>query len=97
VLSHEHVFRVIDVLRAIATPREVTPGQVALAWLLHQPAVTSVLFGSRSMAQVTDNLKAVEIKLSIEEIATLDRATQLTPDYGPWLVQQARADRAQLL
>jgi aryl-alcohol dehydrogenase-like predicted oxidoreductase len=97
VLSREHVFSVIDALRSIATPRGATPGQVALAWLLHQPAVTSVLFGSRSVAQVADNLKAVEIKLSLEEMATLDRATQLTPDYGPWLVQHARVDRAQLL
>jgi aryl-alcohol dehydrogenase-like predicted oxidoreductase len=97
VLSREHVFGVIDVLHSIATPRGATPGQIALAWLLHQPAVTSVLFGSRSVAQAADNLKAVEIKLSPEEMATLDRATQLPPDYGPWLVHQARADRARLL
>jgi aryl-alcohol dehydrogenase-like predicted oxidoreductase len=56
-----------------------------------------VLFGSRSLAQVTDNLEAVDIKLSVEELATLDQVTQLTPDYGPWLVQQARTDRSQLL
>jgi aryl-alcohol dehydrogenase-like predicted oxidoreductase len=97
VLSREKVFDVVDTLRAVATPRGVTPGHIALAWLLHQPAVTSVLFGSRSVAQVADNLKAVEIKLSPEELAALDRATALTPDYGSWLVQHARKDRAQLL
>jgi aryl-alcohol dehydrogenase-like predicted oxidoreductase len=84
-------------LRSIATPRGATPGQIALAWLLHQPGVTSVLFGSRSVAQAADNLKAAEIKLSPEELATLDRVTRLTPDYGPWLVHQARADRARFL
>jgi len=97
VLSREHVFQVIDALRAIAAPRGAGPGQIALAWLLQQPTVSSVLFGSRSLAQVTDNLKAVDIKLNVEELATLDQATQLTPDYGPWLVQQARTDRSQLL
>ena len=97
VLSRERVFNVVDALRAVATPREVTPGQIALAWLLHQPAVTSVLFGSRSVAQVADNLKAVEIKLSPEELAALDGASALTPDYGSWLVGHARMDRSQLL
>jgi aryl-alcohol dehydrogenase-like predicted oxidoreductase len=96
VLSRERVFDVVDALRAVATPRGVTPGQIALAWLLHQPAVTSVLFGSRSVAQVADNLGAVQSKLSPDELAALDRATALTLDYGPWLVQHARMDRAQL-
>jgi aryl-alcohol dehydrogenase-like predicted oxidoreductase len=97
VLSHERVFDVVDALRAVAGPREVTPGQIALAWLLHQPGVTSVLFGSRSVAQVADNLKAAEIKLSAEELATLDGASALTPDYGSWLVGHARMDRSRHL
>ena len=97
VLSREHVFDVIDALRAVATPREANPGQIALAWLLHQPTVTSVLFGSRSVAQVTDNLEALKIELSQEELAALDKATALAADYGSWLVASARVDRAQYL
>jgi aryl-alcohol dehydrogenase-like predicted oxidoreductase len=97
VLNRDRVFDVVDALRAVATPRGVAPGQIALAWTLHQPAVTSVLFGSRSVAQVADNLKAVEITLSPEELATLDQATALTPDYGSWLVRHARLDRSQLV
>jgi len=96
-LSREHVFDVIDALRAVATPREATPGQIALAWLLHQPTVTSVLFGSRSVTQVTDNLEALKIELSQDELAALDKATALAPDYGSWLVASARVDRAQYL
>lgn len=80
----------------VATPRGVPPGQIALAWLLHQPAVTSVLFGSRSVARLADNLKAAQIKLSPEELAALDRSSALTPEYGPWLVQRARVDRLRL-
>ena len=97
VLNRDRLFDVIDTLRSVANSRGVSPGQIALAWLLHQPAVTSVLFGSRTVAQLSDNVRAAEIKLSAEDLQTLDQATALTPDYGSWLVQFPRDDRRQLI
>jgi aryl-alcohol dehydrogenase-like predicted oxidoreductase len=87
----------MTVLSRVAMPRNATPGQIALAWLLHQPAVTSVLFGARTVTQLVDNIDAANIRLTAEELAALDQATAIPPDYGPWLVRNARTDRARLL
>jgi aryl-alcohol dehydrogenase-like predicted oxidoreductase len=97
VLNRDRLYQAIEVLRRIATPRNATPAQIALAWLLHQPAVTSVLFGTRTVAQLIENIDAADIRLTTEELASLDEATAITADYGPWLVQTARIDRARLL
>jgi aryl-alcohol dehydrogenase-like predicted oxidoreductase len=97
VLNRDRLHQAIAALRRIATPRNATPGQIALAWLLHQPAVTSVLFGTRTVAQLMENVAAADIRLTTEELASLDEATAITPDYGPWLVRKARSDRAGLL
>jgi aryl-alcohol dehydrogenase-like predicted oxidoreductase len=97
VLNRDRLNQAIAVLRRIATPRNATPGQIALAWLLHQPAVTSVLFGTRTVAQLIENIEAANIRLTAEELASLDAATAVTPDYGSWLVRNARIERAGLL
>jgi aryl-alcohol dehydrogenase-like predicted oxidoreductase len=55
--------------------------QVALAWLLHQPGVTSPIIGGRKIEQIADNLKAVEITLSAEQLKTLNDATRIEPGF----------------
>jgi aryl-alcohol dehydrogenase-like predicted oxidoreductase len=54
---------------------------VALAWLLAKPAVTSVIFGARSIAQLDDNLKAAEVKLAAEQVQRLDDASAFEIGY----------------
>ncbi|HRW09477.1 MAG TPA: aldo/keto reductase, partial [Caldilineaceae bacterium] len=49
-----------------------SPANVALAWLLHNPVVTAPIIGPRTMAQLNDALRAVEITLSAETLQTLD-------------------------
>lgn len=67
---------VVEVLREIATAHEATPAGVALAWLLHQAGVTSVIIGARRIEQFEDNIQAVNITLSAEEIARLNEVSQ---------------------
>jgi aryl-alcohol dehydrogenase-like predicted oxidoreductase len=75
----------VDVLRQIASDRqEVTPAQVALAWLLHQPHVAAVLVGASSAAQLDDNLAAAAVSLSAEELGQLDRLTAPAAAYPGW-------------
>jgi aryl-alcohol dehydrogenase-like predicted oxidoreductase len=77
----ERNWRIIDVLDDIVTSYEATHSQVALAWLLVQPAVDSVIIGARTMNQLEDNLKAIELQLPPEEISRLDEVSALEESY----------------
>lgn len=78
--NEEALDRTVAVLREIAGKRGVLPGQVALAWLLAQREVTSVLFGARSVDQVDQNVAAVGLELSVEEIAAIAAASPVPQD-----------------
>jgi aryl-alcohol dehydrogenase-like predicted oxidoreductase len=71
---------IVDALVAASKEVDAPPAAVALAWLLRKPAVTSVIFGARSVDQLDDNLRAVEVKLPDAVMESLDKAS--TPDWG---------------
>ena len=77
----ERGWRTIDALQAISQEKATTVSAVALAWLLAKPAVTSVIFGARSLEQLDDNLKAAEVKLSAEDVQKLDEASAFELGY----------------
>jgi aryl-alcohol dehydrogenase-like predicted oxidoreductase len=66
---------------AIAKEKETTVAAVALAWLLAKPAVTSVIFGARSIEQLDDNLKTADVKLSALDVQKLDDASAFELGY----------------
>ncbi len=68
-------WRILDALDFVAKEVSATPSQVALAWLMNQPAVSSVIFGARNLEQLEDNLKAAEVKLTPEQLAKLTEAS----------------------
>ena len=71
--------------------------QVALAWLLHQPAVTSVIIGAKRPDQLADNLAAIDLTLSDEELSTLGEASELSPEYPGWMFAMQGQYRAKML
>jgi aryl-alcohol dehydrogenase-like predicted oxidoreductase len=78
----ERTWRVIDAVGSVAKARGVSMAQVALAWLVDRPAVTSVILGARTLEQLDDNLGAAQLHLSTEETARLDQAsTPIVDDY----------------
>jgi aryl-alcohol dehydrogenase-like predicted oxidoreductase len=77
----ERGWATVDALRAIAAERGVTPGAVALAWLLAQDTVSSVIFGARTRAQLDENLVAADLALTAEELARLTQASQSPAGY----------------
>jgi aryl-alcohol dehydrogenase-like predicted oxidoreductase len=79
--DNERGWRTLDVVTAIAKERETTPAAVSLAWLLAKPAVSSVIFGARSVDQVDDNLRAADVKLTPEEMQKLDDASAFELGY----------------
>jgi aryl-alcohol dehydrogenase-like predicted oxidoreductase len=80
-VDEERMYRVVDALDEIAAQTGRTIPQIALNWLLQRPTVSSVLIGARNEEQLRQNLGAVGWNLSAEEVATLDRASQVTPPY----------------
>ncbi|MFC3118750.1 aldo/keto reductase [Jhaorihella thermophila] len=76
-------YDVLDTLREIAAAKGASVPQIALAWLLHKPGVTSVIVGARKEEQLIDNLGAAAISLSDEEMARLDAVSALAPEYPP--------------
>lgn len=76
----ERNWTIVDTLVAVASEVGKTPSQVALAWLLARPVVSSVIFGARTVAQLDDNLGAGELDLPAEALARLDAAS--APDLG---------------
>ncbi len=77
----ERGWRTIDTVKVIAKEKETTPSAVALAWLLAKTAVTSVIFGARSLQQLDDNLAAADVKLTDEQVKRLDDASAFKLGY----------------
>jgi len=78
---------VLDAMAPMAASRGVSLAQVAIAWLLHQPVVSTVIIGAKRPDQLADNLAATEIALSEEELATLDAVSRLPGEYPQWMIQ----------
>ncbi|HEY1226445.1 MAG TPA: aldo/keto reductase, partial [Ramlibacter sp.] len=70
---------------------------VALAWLLHQKVVTSVIIGAKRAEQLDDNLAACQVEFTADELATLDKVSALPPEYLGWMfTRQGEMRRSQL-
>lgn len=92
-VNKDKAFDIIDVMQEIAVAKDVTVAQVALGWLLHQPVVTSVIIGAKRPEQLQDNLKAVDLKLTADELAQLEAVSKLSPEYPSWMIERQGADR----
>jgi aryl-alcohol dehydrogenase-like predicted oxidoreductase len=93
VYNEEKLYDTVDVLVAVADARGVSPAQVALAWLLGRPAVTSVIVGARTSEQLADNLAAADLVLSEEERRRLDEVSAQPLLYPYWHQAKTARDR----
>jgi aryl-alcohol dehydrogenase-like predicted oxidoreductase len=84
-VDKEKGFDVVDVLARIAKERGASAAQVALAWVLANRAVTSVIIGARNLKQLDDNLGAVDLALSAEDLKALDDVSRIAPAYPLWM------------
>jgi aryl-alcohol dehydrogenase-like predicted oxidoreductase len=96
-VDRERAFRVIDAMRPIAQAHGASVARVALAWLLQQSAVTAVIIGARTQAQLIDNLSATDLRLTAEEMAALGTASALPSEYPGWMFEFQTADRAAVI
>ncbi len=73
---NEHGWKILAAIEEIAKAHEASPSQVALAWLLADPLITSPIIGPRTLAQLEDNLGAIRVALTPEEKSRLDEVSQ---------------------
>ena len=92
-VDKERAWKILDVIAPIAQAHGCSAARVALAWLLSKPVVTSVIIGAKRPQQLTDNLAAVALKLSPEEMQRLDEVSALPPEYPGWMLSVQGADR----
>lgn len=86
--DNDRAWRIVDEVKAIASERGVTPSQVSLAWLLARPGVSSVIFGARTVAQLEDNVGAVDVRLDAAETKRLDEASAFELGYPYDFIQR---------
>jgi aryl-alcohol dehydrogenase-like predicted oxidoreductase len=79
--DNDRNWKILDAVQAVAKETGASVAQVSLAWLLHKPQVTSVIFGARSVDQLEDNLKAAEVKLTDGHMLALDEASEYELGY----------------
>lgn len=92
-VNKEKAFDIVDIMQVIANEKQVSVAQIALAWLLHQSVVTSVIIGANKSQQLTDNLNSVNVQFSEEDLTKLNEISQLTPEYPGWMIERQGTDR----
>lgn len=94
VVNKARAFDCIDVMRPMAEQRGVSVAQIALAWLLAQPAVSTVIIGAKRVDQLRDNLAADAVTLEESELRALDAVSQLPAEYPQWMLERQAEYRA---
>jgi diketogulonate reductase-like aldo/keto reductase len=80
--------RVVEALKQVAARHNASLARVALSWLLGRPAVSSVIIAARKVEQLEDNIRAVDLQLSDEDVQILDAASDPGIPYPKWMVLQ---------
>jgi aryl-alcohol dehydrogenase-like predicted oxidoreductase len=81
-------YRVVDALKEVARRNDATPARVALAWVLGRPAVSSVIIAARTLDQLEDNIRAVDLRLTAGDLEILDDVSDPGTPYPRWMVLQ---------
>jgi len=92
-VNKEKAYDIMDKMAEVAKDHNATIAQIALAWLLHRKAVTSIIIGAKTDDQLKDNLKSVDIKLTSEELSVLDKASALVKEYPQWMMERQNGER----
>jgi aryl-alcohol dehydrogenase-like predicted oxidoreductase len=92
-VDKDRAWECIRVMREIGDARAVSVARIALAWLLAKPQVMSVIIGAKSVSQLDDNLAAVDLTLTADELARLDAVSALPSEYPGWMIDRLAAGR----
>jgi aryl-alcohol dehydrogenase-like predicted oxidoreductase len=93
IVDKERTWKILDVMAPMAKAHGCSPARLSLAWLLAKPVVTSVIIGAKRLDQLKDNLAAVELTLTQDDLRQLDEVSALPPEYPGWVLPFQGADR----
>jgi aryl-alcohol dehydrogenase-like predicted oxidoreductase len=93
IVDKERVWKVLDAMAPLAKAHNCSPARISLAWLLKKPFVTSVIIGVKRLDQLQDNLSAVDVSLTDEEMKQLDEVSALSAEYPGWMLPFQGATR----
>jgi aryl-alcohol dehydrogenase-like predicted oxidoreductase len=93
IVDKERTWKILDAIAPIAKAHNCSPARISLAWLLTKPVVTSVIIGAKRMEQLKDNLAALDVKLSEDQVKKLDDVSTLPPEYPGWMLPFQGANR----
>jgi aryl-alcohol dehydrogenase-like predicted oxidoreductase len=93
IVDKDRTWRILDVIAPIAKAHNCSPARISLAWLLAKPVVTSIIIGAKRVDQLQDNIAAVELKLTADELKQLDEVSALPPEYPGWMIPFQTANR----
>ncbi len=96
-VDKDRAFACIEAMRPIAQAHGVSVAQIALAWLLNQPQVTSMIVGAKRPEQLKENLGSSDVSLSAEELKVLDDVSCLPAEYPGWMLERQGEYRKELL
>ncbi len=92
-VDKERTWKILDAMKPIAAAHGCSAARISLAWLLAKPVVTSIIIGAKRLEQLQDNIAAVQVKLTAEEMTILDEVSALPPEYPGWMLQFQNAER----
>lgn len=96
VVDKDRAFACIEVMEKIADHHNVSVAQIAQAWLLHQKAVTSIIVGAKRKEQLVDNIASTKVKLTKDELTSLNEVSQLPEEYPGWMISRQGSYRDQV-
>jgi aryl-alcohol dehydrogenase-like predicted oxidoreductase len=92
-VNKEKAFTIVEALEPMAKEKQSSVAQLALAWLLHQSVVTTVIIGANKVEQLEDNLKSISVKFTADELQKLDELSKLQAEYPGWMLERQGGDR----
>lgn len=90
-VAMDHAYAVIEAMERIGQRKGVSVARIALAWLLHQTHVTSVIIGAKTVSQLDDSIRSNEVSLDVKELAELDAVSKLRAEYPAWMQRTRQA------
>lgn len=92
-VDKERTWKILDAMAPIAKAHNCSPARISLAWLLTRPVVTSIIIGAKRLDQLQDNLAAIDLKLTPDEIKQLDEVSALPAEYPGWMLPFQTSNR----
>jgi aryl-alcohol dehydrogenase-like predicted oxidoreductase len=92
-VEKDRAWKCVDAMREIGRKYDVSVARVALAYVLAKPFVTTVIIGAKNTEQLDDNLAAVKLSLTAEDMKTLDEVSALPSEYPGWMLARQGAER----